>query len=311
MAGYNPSDIQFAIIKEAVAGTFPASGALLKIDHVPGNSPSYTSDMIDSPVVSTARASGGSRKTNYRVEGSLKTHLSRDAATELLLQSALSGLWVEAGGVGDAGDVLKAGDTDTSFSIEKKVNGTPALYSRYSGNQVSKFSLTVDASGNAEASFDVLGMGRVTSTTASALTYSNASANLKLAGPDVNNITVGGLSGLQFRTLELSVEQNREARDAFGSTSAIGIGTSGNRKVTLSATFYRTDFSPESVLAGDGTVPVSFTIGLGAESFTFTIPAANASIPQDEEDGSKYMVKVEFTAKRDNTAGTDFMITRG
>lgn len=310
MAGYNPSDISFSLIKETTAGTIPGSGALLKFDHVPGTAPAYTSDFIESPVLSAGRASGGNRKVNYRVEQGIKTHFCRDAAIELLLASALSGTWVEAGTVGDAGDTLKAGDTDSSLTIEKKVSGTTSLYSRYTGCQVSKFALTVEASGNAEASFDVMGMGRTTATTATSLTYSNASTKLKLAGPDVSSVTIAGLTGVQFRSLELSVEHNREAQDAFGSTAAVGIGTSGNRKVMLTLTFYRENFTPESVLAGDAAVAVSFTIGSGAEGYTVTLPAATASVPSDEADGSKYLVKVEFSARRDATLGTDLQITR-
>lgn len=310
MPFYSTSDISFGLIKEVTAGTTPASGIYLKMDHVPGTAPNYTSDFLESPVLSANRSSAGNRKTNFRVDGGVKTHFCRDAAIELLLSSALSGDWVETGAVGDAGDVLKAGDTDTSISIEKKVAGTPALYSRFNGCQVSKFALTCQASGNAEASFDFMGMGRTTATTASALTYANASSNTKLNGADVSSVTIGGLSGVTFRSLELNVEHNREARDGFGLTSAIGIGTSGNRKVTLKVSFYRESFSPETVLAGDASVAVSFTIGSGVNGYTVTLPAATANTPMDAEDGSKYLVEVEFTAKYDATAGTDLMITR-
>ena len=310
MAGYNPSDISFAITTEVTPGTTPATGVYKKLDHVPGTAPSYTSDFIESPVLSANRASAGNRKTNFRVENGLKSHLCRDDAIELLMQSAFSGVWTEAGAVGEGGDTLKASDVDTSLTIEKKVAGSPTLYSRYNGCQVSKMALSVEASGNAEVSFDVMGMGRTTATSASALTYENASSNLKLTGRDVSSVSIAGLTGIQFRSLELSVEHSREARDAFGSASAVGIGTSGNRKVMLKLSFYRTDFTPEAVLVGDAPVAVSFTIGSGVDGFTFTLPAATAAVPADAEDGSKYMVEVEFTARRDETAGTDLMVTR-
>ena len=310
MAGFNSSDISFAITKETVAGTTPVTGAWLKIDHVPGTSPMFTTDSIESPVKTAKRASAGNRKTNPRAEGGLKTHLCRDAAIELLMQSACSGVWTEAGDTGEGDDILKAGDADTSLSIEKKLTGAASLFTRFTGCQVTKMTLTVDASSNAEISFDILGMGRVTAQAPTALTYSDASNKLKLAGEDVNTVSIGSMTGLTFRSLELTVEQTRETKDRFGSASAFGVGASGNRKVTLKLTFYREDFQPETVLAGNVAVPVSFTIGGDNEGFKFDLPLATASIPADVEDGAKVLVDVEFMAKYSNAAGTDFQIIR-
>ena len=310
MAGYNPSDIGYSVIKETVAGTTPTTGALQRIPHIPGSGPTFTSDVLESAQLSKGRQAGGTRKAGYRSEGQLKTHFARNAATNLLLESALSATFVEAGDVGDGGDTLKGSDQDVSFSMEKRVSGAPNLFSTFKGMQVSKFTLTVDASSNAEATWDFIGMDRATATTPSALTYVDAADTLKLAGPDVNNVSITGLPGLQFRSLELSVEQTKEARDAFGATKAIGIGTSGNRKVTLNLTFYRADLQPEAILGGNAEVAVSFTIGTGADAYTFTLPKASASIPQDVEDASKYLVQVEFTAGRDNASDTDIIVTR-
>lgn len=311
MAGYNTSDISFAIIKEIEDGKTPTTGAWLRIDHVPGTSPAFTTDSIESPVKQAKRASAGNRKTNPRAEGGLKTHLCRDAAIELLMQSAVSGVWLEAGDVGEGDDILKAGDKDTSLTIEKRITGAAELFMRYTGCQVTKMTLTCDASANAEISFDILGMGRVTAQIPVAgMTYADASTNLKLAGEDVNTVTIGGLNDVTFRSLELTIEQTREAKDRFGSISAFGIGASGNRKVTLKLSFYRENFQPETVLGGNAAVPVSFTIGGEGEGFKFDLPLATATIPADVEDGAKLLVDVEFMAKYDNVSGTDFQITR-
>lgn len=310
MAGFNTSDISFAIIKETVAGTTPTTGAWLKIDHVPGTAPTFTTDSIESPVKTAKRASAGNRKTNPRAEGGLKSHLCRDAAIELLMQSAFSGVWTEAGDTGEGDDILKAGDVDTSFSIEKKLTGAASLFTRFTGCQVTKMTLTVDASSNAEITFDILGMGRVTAQVPTALTYSDASNKLKLAGEDVNAVSIGGMTNITFRALELTIEQAREPNDKFGAIQAFRIGATGNRKVTLKLSFYREDFQPETVLAGNAAVPVSFTIGGEGEGFKFDIPLATAAIPTDVEDGSKVLVDVEFMAKYSNAAGTDVQVTR-
>ncbi|MGK2911228.1 MAG: phage tail tube protein [Sphingobium sp.] len=308
----NPADTTYAIIKETIEGTTPASGVLLKLDYIPGDMPSYTSDVIESQTLKASRASAGTRKVGFKAEGGIKTHFKRDDGIELLLTSALSsGAWVETGTAGVAGDTIKAGNTDTSFTIEKKmVDGSSSYYQRFNGLQVSKFDLSCEASGNAEASFSFLGMGRTTALTASALTYANSSQSLALTGLDMGTVSVAGLTGISYRSLSLSVEHDREARDAFGLSSAVGIGTSGFRKVKLSLQFYRKDFTPEAVLTPDTPIAVSFTIGSGSAGYTFTLPAAIGSLPMDEEDGSKALVSVDFAASYDNTLATDLMITR-
>lgn len=308
---YNPSDTTYSIIKEAAEGTMPATGVLLRLENIPGTQPTYASDVLASPTLRASRAAAGAKKIGYRVEGGIDVHFKRDDAIELLLQSALSGTFVEAGTTGVAGDVLKAGNVDTSFTIEKKMlDGANAGYWRFTGCQVSKFSLDVSAADNAKASFTLLGLGKTTATTASALTYANASSNLGLTGVDLGTVSVAGLSAVDYRALTLNVEHTRETRDRFGSATPIGIGTSGPRKVTLSVTFYRKDLTPDTILSTDAPVAVSFTIGSGTNGYTFTLPAATYSLPTDSEDGSKSLITVEFTGSLDATLATDLQITR-
>lgn len=301
----SPSDRSYAIIAEATPGTLPGSGTLLPFDQIPGTRPTFNADQLTSPSMARVRASRGSRRNNFRVDGGLRGHFSRGTANELLLQSALSGTW--------ATDVLKAGATDTSFAVEERlIEGAGSLYQRFLGCMVAGFTLECAYDGNAEASFDVLGMSRQTATAATALTYGTSPTTLQLAGPDVTAVTIAGLTGStapDFVNLSLSVTHNREAQGGFGSTSARAIGTSGARAVTLGLRFYREDFSPETII-GDTPLEVSFTIGSGANGFTFLLPRAFGSIPVDSDDGSKALIDVTFTAAFDPTAGTDLQITR-
>lgn len=301
----SPSDRSFAIIAETTPGTLPGSGTLLPFDQIPGTRPSFSADQLTSPSMSRLRASRGSRRNNFRVEGGLRGHFARGAAIELLLESALSGAW--------ASDNLKAAASDRSFSIEEKlIEGAGSLYQRFLGCQVARFGLECSYDGNAEASFDILGMTRQTATAATALTYGSSPSTLQLAGADVSAVTIAGLTGStapDFVSLSLNVTHNREAQGGFGSTSARGIGTAGARAVTLGLRFYREDFAPETVI-GDTPLDVQFTIGSAANGFTFRLPRAFGSIPVDTDDGSKALVDVTFTASFDATLGTDLQIAR-
>lgn len=298
----NPSDVTYSIIKETTAGTLPGTGTLLGLDYIPGTMPVYRADGITSPTLKANRASAGSRRVNYRVEGGFNVHFCRDAAVELLLESALSGAW--------ATNVLKASNADTSFSIEEKmIEGAGSLYQRFLGCQVSSFSLSCPFDSNAEATFDIIGMDRDQETTASSLGSATAAGTkTKLTGLDVSNVTIAGLTAT-YTSLDLSVTHNRETQGQFGSAAARGIGTSGNREVTLTLKGYRADFTPESII-GDDPIAVSFTMGSGVNGYTFSLPAAYGSLPENEMDASKALFTVTFTAAYDTTAATDFQITR-
>jgi|GEM_PF-1597461 len=301
----SPSDRSFAIIAETTPGTLPGTGVLLPFDPIPGTRPSFRADELTSPALSRLRASRGSRRSNFRVEGGLRGHFARGAAMELLLESALSGLWTT--------NVLRAAATDRSVAIEESLpEGGVMLYQRFLGCMVAGFNLECAYDGNAEASFDVLGMSRQTATAATALTYGTSPTTLPLAGADVSAVSIAGLAGStapDFVNLTLGVTHNREPQGGFGSAAARAIGTSGARAVTLGLRFYREDFSPETVI-GDTPLDVQFTIGAGANGFTFRLPRAFGSIPTDSDDASKALVDVTFTASFDPTLGTDFQITR-
>lgn len=301
----NPSDFRYAIVKEVTAGTTPATPTFLVFPFESSTQLDLTHDSVTSPLVRSSRASDGMRKVNFRVEGSLKGQLFRSTVIDTLLESSLSGAF--------ATNVLKASNVDTNFTVEKTFyNGATAYYHRFTGCQVSKFGLTAGTDTNAEITFDVLGLDRTNATTAIASsTYTQPSNTLRLAGIDLNGVTVDGLSNVACTSIELSVEHEREAQGQMGATSAFAIGTGGIRKVTLTMKVYRIDLSPDTLMAkSDTPIAVSFKIGTAAEGWQFDIPAANYEAPKDEIDNSKDLVNLTFTAKYDNTAGTDLIITK-
>lgn len=304
---FNPSDTTFAIIKEVTAGTTPSTPAFLNLDFVSGTAPMLQSNTVVSAVSKPSRAAASSRRTNYSVGGGIATELNRDAAVEALLEGALSGAW--------ATNVLKAGKVDTNYTIEeRKVDGATSLFQRFTGCQVSNMALTCDLSGIAGLTFDVIGMNRTTANViVTGATYAAASVKPKLVGLDVSNVTIAGVAGLVFTSLNLTVGHNRETQGQFGSATARGVGTSGIRTTTLELTCYRESFAIETtLLAADTPVAVSFTIGAatGGVGYTFTLPAAYVAIPKDSIDGSKSLVTLTFTASEDTVTGTDLQITR-
>lgn len=304
MAGFNPSDNTYQIVKETVGGTTPATPAFLTIEHIPGTMPELTANTVTSPTLQSSRASAGSRKTGYSVNGGLSVHFRRHTAIDLLLESALSGTF--------STNVLKASNVDTSFTIQKSMkNGAGTTdYKRFKGNQVASWTLTCAADGVAESTFDVIGMSQDASAAAVAgATAGAVTSGVPLVGLDVSAVTIAGVTGV-FNSLELSVTHEREAQTQFGSTASRGIGTSGFRTVQLTLTMYRDSISQTTALDGDTAVAVSFTIGSAANGYTITLPKANVDVPKDMEDGSKGLIQMVFMASYDTTTATDLSITK-
>jgi hypothetical protein len=308
----NPSDTRYSIIPEVTEGTMPATGAFLSLDYIAGTTPTYTRDVIVSPSLRANRGPAGGFKVNARLEGGFDVHFKRDAAIELLMASALSGAWVETGTVGVNGDSLKAGSTDSSFTVEKWMkDGAAGYYKRWTGVQVKKFSLDCSAGDIIKGSFDLIGIGEAPATAASALTYTASSSTLPLMGLDVTSVTVAGLTGINFRSFSFSIEQDRETRPVLGSATPIGIGTSGAHKINMNLQLYMKDLTATTLFgASNAPVAVSITIGGVGNGYTITLPGATVGSPVDLEDASKQIVSIDFTGAYDATAATALQITR-
>ncbi len=301
----NPADTTYAIVRETVEGTTPATPAFRNLDYIPGNEFKLDSKLLTSDVLKQNRAMAGLGKLNVAPSGDLKTHFRRDTSLDLLLESALSGTFTS--------NVLKGGNTDTFHTIEKKMfEGATADYTRYTGMIVNKFGLTVDASSNAEATFGFLGMGRSNAAAiVTGATYAAATQGTLLDGADVGTISIAGLTGT-FLSLDLSVETNRESKWALGNAGSVGTGTSGFRSVKLTVKMYRGSTAVYTAAQSDAPLAVSFTLGSGTGNvYTIALPAAVYSAQaNDESSGSNAFVNLEFMASFDATANTDISITR-
>ena len=67
----NPSDTEFAIVKETVAGTTPATPAFVRLETIVGSNLNATADPIVSATRRKGRTNAGQRLVNPRVEGTL------------------------------------------------------------------------------------------------------------------------------------------------------------------------------------------------------------------------------------------------
>lgn len=300
---FNPSTFSWGIVPEVVQGTTPATPQFQGfIANQSDNMNWDTSGFLESELLYPNGSGGGGVISETTVSGTLSTQLQRGAAVELMLALALRGSW--------ATNTLKGGAIESSATIEKKL--AAAAYRRVTGATVTSMKIEAEYNKYVSASWDFMGMAYPTATAiVTGATYVAAPAIKGLNGKDVGAISIAGLTGLTYTKFSLNVEQPRESIHGFGSEASQGIAASSNRKVTGTISFLRENFTPETtILAGANVHPLTFTVGTGAQGLTFLIPAAACKLPQDQHDGAKNVVDIEFTAQWDATENTDIKITR-
>ncbi len=304
MAYLNPNNIEYYFARETTAGTIPTAPAWKKLDHTPGDMIDSISESITSPVVVSGRAAASTDNVAFGNAGTINTHMMRTAAFDMALESVLSGAF--------ASGELKGSNSDFSHSIEKRIkSGAGFVYERFLGAQVPSLKISTDAKGAVIAAIEWMGIRSNTATTAVASsTYSLSDSSIRLLGKHVTNFTVTGMTGIQCRAFDLSIEQPREALDVFGSPYAFAIATGENRAIKLNATFYRQDNTAQTMFwETDTKVAVSFDIGSGDDGYRVTLPKCSVKVVGGV-DGAKFTDQLEFTPERDDTAGTDVIFTK-
>ncbi|MHB9879090.1 phage tail tube protein [Pacificimonas sp. ICDLI1SI03] len=297
-----PTDIEYSVIKETTPGTLPGTGALLKLPvDTTATVPQFTSDMITSPVSRPNRSVEAYRRVNFRTEGNFGLHLAQNAALELLMSSVLSNAW--------ASSVLKGGKIDQPFSFEEKLAADQ--FKRYLGCYGNSLQLQMDFNGNATLTIGWAGVGMTTAASATSLTSTPAATSKKLTGLDAGTVSIGGVPGLVFNRMSLSITQPRETQGQFGTPAAYGVGANGARDITMELRAYHGDLTPyQQFLTSDTPVAVTATVGSAGNGFTFALPAGVPESPQQEKGGSALMNVIRFRGQYDATADTDVSITK-
>lgn len=301
MALFDASAFDYAFSKETVNGvTNATTPAFLRLNvRESGTEINANSDELAFDFKRADRTSSGITNVNVHSGGSVSTILQRGDANDLLLSSLLGNDW--------ATNKLTGSNKNISFTVEKKLSATS--YVRQRGSMVNSMSLQVAYDGVAELTYDFLGMDRNSATAAlSGATYGNLPTTTALAGINVTGVSLAGMTGLTYLDFSLNIEQDRDPIVGLGSPQATAVLTGGSRRITGSISFLREDFTPET--ATTGLSVLTLNLGAGVNGYGIKLPAVTCRLPQDETDGARAIVTVEFTADRDATSGTDIEITR-
>lgn len=299
----NLSDTTYSIIREATAGVVPATPAFKPLD-VNSFDITLESNMLTSEVMRANRAAGDSYEQGFYTTGSLSTDFRNDPAIDLILEGGFGGAF--------ASKVLKAGSTDYSHTFEQKMVGaTTPLFFRNTGAQITSVGVKVDATTKAEFTAEFTGLAQMTATAPIAsATYVAGTQGPLIGGGSAGSITIAGLAASYF-SLDLKVSHERSASFALFNPNASRISTGSNRSAVLTLMLYRDDLSIETVFAPNTPISVAFTLGSGANAYTFAATRMFAKRPKRDTSDNNEMVTIELTTANDADVGTDITCTKG
>lgn len=222
------------------------------------------------------------------------------------LESLMYGTW--------ASNILKNGNTQKSFTIEKTFEGGATdQYHRFTGCIANSLSLDIQAKQIVTGSFEFLAKG---ATTAQAIiasaTYTAANSNPVInAATNFASFSMSGVTSPEITSLKLKVTNNLRRQPIVGSIDARGIGT-GRFEVTGEAMLYFTNQTLYDLFLAGTASNLSFVIG-GASTKKYQFDIANLKFEKVEivagGNDQDVMAKVSFRGLYDNTDNT-LKITR-
>ena len=284
---------QSAVVAEVTQGTTPAAPGflLLRDTRVSGGA---QRSATRSPERRSDRTMANFYKNLATYGRSIEIPFSRDAATDVLLESALSGTW--------STNTLKNGSTKKFFTLEEKFEGGATdPYRRTQGCMVDSLSISLRNGEPGQMVFGLQALSESTATTAIASsTYAAPSPGYPPVTPA--DITVNGLfgvSGAKVSSLTLNIANNLAALHSWGSVDPYQIGL-GLFSVTGSVSFYFATLADYSTfVTPTGALTLDLTIGSQA-NYRDQIVLGNCVVsnPDVDDPGATgtHMVTLNFEA---------------
>lgn len=301
------SNKQTALIAEVTVGTTPATPAFLLTrdirvtggtDRPNTRSPERRADRMAASMVQGLTSVGRTIETPY----------VRDAATDVLWTSLLCGAW--------STNVLKAGSTQTTFSLEEKYEGGATdPYRRATGCQVNSLSLDFSNGNAGTMSWDIMALAETTATaTIASATYTAPSPGYDPStSVDIAVTTLFGLTTPKVTALQMTIANSLRRKYGFGSADAFGLGL-GEFNVMGSVELYFAQLADYSTFVTKQTAQ-TFDITIGATTnYKDRIVLGNCDVwnpgISDPGQSDDHKVTLNFMAKYYASDTTAMKITR-
>lgn len=297
------SRAQLGYIAETVVGTTPVTPQMKGVAFT-DLSLELTKGLMSDNSLRADRQKRFSRHGNKSVGGSLKVNYALNEYDEFLA-AAFYSVW--------STNVLKIGNTETSFSLEHGQSDI-GQYRQFTGVHFDGVDLTVP-SGNqvVTASFAALGMnGAISATSLDANGLDNPVSNT-YGDPLVHleaTFKLGGTSIGYMTGITVKVAQAAQANYALGSAAARSI-TPGMVSVSGQVTAYFETAALATLFISETNSSLEFTLNSGASSQTWLMSVVQfngATIPVSSD--GPLIVTLPYEALYDSVSGSMIQITR-
>lgn len=287
-------------VAEETYGTTPATPTLKNLRHT-ACSIGLSKETVESDEIRSDRQINCFRHGNKSVAGDVDGELS-DNSYDDLIEAALCGTWNT--------NVLKAGTTRRSFSIERKFEDI-TQFVRYTGCEVNTMSVSVSPNSMVEVSFGIIGQDQSIAQTA--IAGSSYAAAVTTCQFDSFNcaITEGGSAIAIVTELEITLENGIKPQYVIGDDNTVRppIGRS-NVTGSLTAFFEDAALLTKFQAETESSLSLTFTDPDGA-TLQIQIPALKYNSGQPDVGGEgSVTISMDFQAVYDSVSASNIVITR-
>ncbi|UYY77494.1 phage tail tube protein [Sphingomonas sp. R1] len=305
----NPSDVQYSVLLETVAGTTPTTGSRYLLPVAANQNPiAFSSADVVSNTKRPNGAKNGLQRGPKSGTGTINMPMMFSPVYSQLLEGALRGKFTTTGT-----KTLKPGTTDSTFSVLQLLKpgaAGSAILSTAKGSAVTKATISAEAGSAVNVAFDFLSSAEDQLQTDSALVPTDVlSTAYEFTGADVNSLNIAGNMTVYWKSLSLEFGQPRNNRYVLGTNVSVGNAPSDQRDVKLTIRVYRDDTWVIDTLLTGQRQAFSFNVGTAGAGYGFFI-FGHASIPQTELDSESAYVNIEVSGAYDGTGGGDIYITQ-
>jgi hypothetical protein len=302
MAIANGAQHTIHFVSEATYGTTPAAPAFKPFPHT-GTNLAMTKDGLESEKLRGDRQVEDFRHGNQSISGDVTSEFEYGDLDDIL-QAVLCGTW--------AADVLKAGVTRRSFTLERKFAdlATPEFH-RYTGCEFNTFAMSVSPNAIVTATFGVIGKGLTLATTAIASsTYASPSA-VQPFDSFTGSITEGGSPIAVVTSIEFTLENGLEPLFAVGSKTTNRPSIGKSRLTGTMTTYFESKTLYEKFINETSSSIVLTLVDLAGNDYEFDFPNVKYNSGQPDVSGEGAVtISMDFIALYDATDASQIVITR-
>lgn len=289
-------------IAETTYGTTPSTPGFSPIPHT-GTSLAVSKDAVESEKLRGDRQVEDFRHGNKTVGGDITCELEYEAFDDLL-EAVCCGTW--------AADVLKAGTTRRSFTIQRKFGdlATPEFHT-YKGCEFNTLAVSVSPNAMVTTTFGVIGKDLTLAT--SAITGSTFAADVGNSPFDsfTGSISEGGSSIATVTSIEFTLENGIEPLFSVGSQTTNRPSIGRSRLTGTLTTYFESKTLYEKFL-NETSSSITLTLtDLDGNSYEFDFSNVKYNSGQPDVSGEGTVtVAMDFIALYDSSDDSQLRITR-